>query len=99
MDRPATPSRSARVRAGFPVGRALSALNALTLFVIAHATAEVDISPVNAAEAPGSGEYAELDPAEFPLLVQAARTAQGTDDGARFDFAVEALITGYAATL
>ncbi|WP_327142043.1 TetR/AcrR family transcriptional regulator C-terminal domain-containing protein [Nocardia sp. NBC_01327] len=86
--------------AGFPVGSALSALNALTLFVIAHATAEVDIAPVNAAEAPGSADYiAELDPEQFPLLVRAAHTAEGTDDGARFDFAIEALITGYAATL
>ncbi|MCU1643303.1 MAG: Tetracycline repressor protein class [Nocardia sp.] len=86
--------------AGFPVGHALSALNALTLFVIAHATAEVYISPLNAAEAPGSVDYvAELDPAEFPLLVQAAGTSEGTDDSARFDFAIEALITGYAATL
>ena len=37
--------------AGFPVGRALDTINALTLFVIAHAASEAGLVPVNAAAA------------------------------------------------
>ena len=35
--------------AGFPVGRALDTLNALTLFVVAHAASEVSTAAVNSA--------------------------------------------------
>jgi AcrR family transcriptional regulator len=79
--------------AGFPVGRALDTLNALTLFVVAHAASEVS----TAAAADGSQDYvAGLDEREFPLLAAAARGSEGTDDGARFEFAVAALIRGVA---
>jgi hypothetical protein len=37
---------------------------------------------------------AGLDEQEFPLLTAAARTSAGTDDGARFEFAVAAFIRG-----
>ena len=42
---------------------------------------------------------AGLDPAELPLISEAARTGAGTDDHQRFRFAVDALITGFAAVL
>jgi AcrR family transcriptional regulator len=81
--------------AGFPVGRALDALNALTLFVIAHVASEVSTAVVNATAAAGSQDYiAGLDEREFPLLTAAARTSAGTDDGARFEFAIATFIRG-----
>ena len=81
--------------AGFPVGRALDTINALTLFVIAHAASEAGLVPVNAAAAAGSQDYvASLDEREFPLLTAAARTSAGTDDSARFEFAMDAFIRG-----
>ena len=81
--------------AGFPVGRALDALNALTLFVVAHAASEVTTAAVNDAAAVGSQDYvAGLDEREFPLLSAAARTSAGTDDSARFEFAIATFIRG-----
>jgi AcrR family transcriptional regulator len=81
--------------AGFPVGRALDTLNALTLFVVAHAASEVSTSAVNAAAAAGSQDYvASLDERDFPLLTRAARISAGTDDRARFEFAIAAFIRG-----
>jgi hypothetical protein len=85
------------VGAGFPVGRALDTLNALTLFVVAHAASEVTTARVNDAAAAGSQAYvAALDEREFPLLAQAARLPAGTDDGSRFEFAVAAFLRGAA---
>ncbi|KJY42782.1 tetracycline repressor protein class H [Streptomyces sp. NRRL B-1568] len=86
--------------AGFPLGRALDAINSLTLFVVAHAASEVDTAPLNEAAAPGSTTFlAGLDPEEFPLLSEAARTGAGTDDDERFTATLDALITGFAGWL
>ena len=83
--------------AGFPVGRALDTLNALTLFTVAHAASEVATAAVNSAAAAGSQDYvARLDEREFPLLTEAARSSAGTDDSARFEFAIAAFIRGVA---
>ena len=81
--------------AGFPVGRALDTLNALTLFVVAHAASEVSTAAVNSAAAAGSQDYvAGLDERDFPLLTRAARSSAGTDDRTRFEFAIAAFIRG-----
>jgi AcrR family transcriptional regulator len=81
--------------AGFPLGRALDTLNALTLFVVAHAASEAATAAVNATATAGSQDFvAGLDEQEFPLLTAAARASAGTDDGARFEFAVAAFIRG-----
>ncbi|WP_433563366.1 TetR/AcrR family transcriptional regulator C-terminal domain-containing protein [Nocardia sp. CA-151230] len=86
------------VEAGFDLGPALDALNALTLFVVAHANSEARTAPVNETGDPGSVDYLKtLDPEEFPLILQAARTGAGTDDHTRFEFAVAALVHGFAA--
>lgn len=83
--------------AGFSVGRALDTLNALTLFTVAHAASEVSTAAVNAAAGAGSQDYvARLDAREFPLLSEAARSSAGTDDGARFEFAIAAFLLGAA---
>jgi AcrR family transcriptional regulator len=72
------------VDAGFPLGRALDALNALSVFVIGHATSEVAVGT----------DSPTPDLTEFPLLSAAARDGVGTDDEARFRFAVDALLAG-----
>ncbi|MVU84045.1 TetR family transcriptional regulator [Nocardia sp. ET3-3] len=88
------------VDSGFELGTALDALNAITLFVVAHANSEVRTAPVNEAEEPGSIEFLKsLDPAEFPLILRAAQTSAGTDDHARFDFAIAAMIHGFATVM
>ncbi|GAB0101773.1 TetR/AcrR family transcriptional regulator C-terminal domain-containing protein [Nocardia sp. JMUB6875] len=88
------------VDAGFELGTALDALNSLTLFVVAHANSEARIAPINEAGEAGSVEFLKtLDPEEFPLILRAAETSAGTDDRARFDFAIGALINGFAAAL
>lgn len=79
--------------AGFALGRALDLFNALSVFVLGHAAAETGVP----ATGPGAADQlAGLDPAEFPLLVRAATTGEGTDDDARFAAAVDALIAGFA---
>lgn len=86
------------MRRRFPLGRALDSLNALTLFVIAHATAEARITPINEAGEAGSPDFLKtLDPQDFPLIIEAARTGSGADDESRFEYAVAALLTGFAA--
>ncbi len=85
--------------AGFTLGGALDVINSLSVFVLGHTAAEVGTDPVNRRGDPGSvAALAELDPAEFPLLAEAARTGQGTDDESRFNAAVTALLTGFGCT-
>ncbi|MET9293356.1 TetR/AcrR family transcriptional regulator C-terminal domain-containing protein [Streptomyces sp. NPDC003077] len=151
---------AALVAAGFPLGKAVHAVNALTVLVLGHTATEAGTgggvgggsgtgtgdgivsgsrtgtgdgddsgsgtgtsdgtgtddgtgtgagadaegaegARGGAAEA-GAGTAAWLagrDEEEYPLLVRAARTDQGTDDAERFTFAVDALLTGFAACL
>ncbi|GAA1961321.1 TetR/AcrR family transcriptional regulator C-terminal domain-containing protein [Catenulispora subtropica] len=91
------------VDAGFALGRALHMVNALTVFVIGHATAAAAVrtaaqgaSQEPEADAGSTAWVAGLDADRYPLLVEAARTGQGTDDDERFAFAVDSLITGFA---
>ena len=81
-------------RAGFPLGRAVDALNALTLFVIGHTAAEAAIGPSDDA-----ASVHDLDAQRHPLLTAAVKTGAGVDDLERFHFAVDALLTGFAETL
>jgi AcrR family transcriptional regulator len=80
--------------AGFPLGSALDLFNALSVFALGHAAAEAGVPADGAGSADG---LAGLDPAEFPLLVRAATTGEGTDDAGRFTAAVDALLDGFAA--
>lgn len=75
------------VDAGFPLGRAVDSLNALTLFVVGHTSAEVAIGP------DGSPD---VDPDRHPLMVAAVRSGAGADDYERFRYAVAAMLTGFA---
>jgi AcrR family transcriptional regulator len=72
--------------AGFPLGRALDTLNALTVLVIGHASAEAAIGEPG----PPSG----LSPQRHPLLLQAAATGAGSDDHERFRYAVSTFLAG-----
>ncbi|MFF9896553.1 TetR/AcrR family transcriptional regulator [Streptomyces longispororuber] len=78
--------------AGFPLPRTLDIMYALTSFVVGHAAAQ-------AGEADGAGRLAALDPEAYPLLVDAARQSGGDAAGARFEFALEALLTGFEREL
>ncbi|KAB7845033.1 TetR/AcrR family transcriptional regulator C-terminal domain-containing protein [Streptomyces mobaraensis] len=81
--------------AGFPLGRALHALNSLTLLVVSHAAAEC--APADPDGPSSTAALAALDPGRYPLTREAARTGAGTDDAERFAYAVEALVTGFGA--
>ncbi|MFH8345328.1 TetR/AcrR family transcriptional regulator C-terminal domain-containing protein [Streptomyces sp. NPDC018045] len=84
--------------AGFPLGRALDVLNALTVFVVGHTAVEAATARVNEEGAPGSTAYlAQLDADRFPLLAQAGRDGHGADDAARFHYAVRAMLAGFDA--
>ncbi|BDM69593.1 TetR family transcriptional regulator [Streptomyces nigrescens] len=89
---------TALTASGFPLGSAVHALNTLSLFVVGHTAAEA--AQPTQADAPGSPAWlAELDATRYPLLTQAARNGAGTDDAERFDFAINALVTGFGAAL
>jgi AcrR family transcriptional regulator len=99
VSRPASTPASLRIvervlgalcTAGFPLGAALDLVNALSVFVLGHAAAEVGVPP----GAPGGP--AGLDPAQFPLLTRAVSTGDGVDDATRFAAAVDALLDGFA---
>jgi hypothetical protein len=77
--------------AGFGLPRAIDALNALTVFVVGHATAEAAIGD--------AGPPAGLDPQRHPLLAEAARSGAGAGDHERFRYAVKALLAGLAPTI
>jgi hypothetical protein len=68
---------------------ALDVLYAVTGFVVGH---------VVTAPAPADDpvDHLALDPAEFPLLAEAAKVPRGAD--ARFEFALGALLSGLAPT-
>jgi AcrR family transcriptional regulator len=77
--------------AGFSLARALDTLNALTVFVIGHASAEAAIGTV--------GPPAGLSPERHPLLVSAVSAGAGSDDHERFRYAVDALLAGLVPDL
>src|SRR5262249_8852530 len=75
--------------AGFSLARALDTLNALTVFVIGHASAEAAIGP--------AGPPAGLSAQRHPLLVSAVAEGAGSDDHERFRYAVGAFLAGLSA--
>ncbi|MCX4695834.1 TetR/AcrR family transcriptional regulator C-terminal domain-containing protein [Streptomyces sp. NBC_01408] len=101
LSRPAMTPRNLRTmeavvgmlyEAGFPLPRTLDVLYSLTSFVVGHAAAQ-------AGSVDGAGDMASLDPDAYPLLVSAAREAGGDAAVARFDFALEALLSGFEREL
>jgi AcrR family transcriptional regulator len=74
------------VAAGFTLGRAVDSLNALTVFVVGHTSAEVAI---------GGSDSPPVDAGRHPLLASAIRDGEGADDEARFHYAADALLSGF----
>ncbi|MEU5533700.1 TetR/AcrR family transcriptional regulator C-terminal domain-containing protein [Streptomyces sp. NPDC020362] len=79
---------------GFQLGRALHAVNALSVFAIGHAVTEAQLV-VDAHESGGTGWLAELEAERYPLIARAARERAGVDDEERFAFAVDAMLLGF----
>ncbi|WP_436532464.1 TetR/AcrR family transcriptional regulator C-terminal domain-containing protein [Actinoplanes sp. HUAS TT8] len=83
---------------GLPLGRALDVVNVIAMFTIGHTLAEVGQTPGHEGSEPDLDQRSdELDPAEFPNLVEVIRTRAGLDFDSRFTQAVDILIAGYAA--
>ncbi|MGW0122116.1 TetR/AcrR family transcriptional regulator [Streptomyces sp. NPDC003327] len=74
--------------AGFSLPRALDVAYSLTSLVVGHAAARTG-------NVGGVDTMASLDPDAYPLLVGAARAAGEDAARARFDFAVDALLSGF----
>ncbi|MFI1991737.1 TetR/AcrR family transcriptional regulator C-terminal domain-containing protein [Actinoplanes sp. NPDC020271] len=84
--------------AGLPLGRALDVVNVIATFTIGHTLAEAGQTPGHEGTEPDLDQRSgELDPAEFPNLVEVIRTRAGLDFDSRFTQAVDILIAGYAA--
>ncbi len=83
--------------AGFALPRALDMINVLSIFVVGHAMAEAGTAELTRRGDPGSAAaLAQLDASDLPLVTEAARLAQGSDDETRFLFGLEALLYGFA---
>jgi AcrR family transcriptional regulator len=83
--------------AGFTLTRALDMINTLSIFVVGHAMAEAGTAEVSRRGDPGSAvALAQLDASDLPLVIEAARLTQETDDESRFLFGLDALLYGFA---
>jgi AcrR family transcriptional regulator len=83
--------------AGFALPRALDMINVLSIFVVGHAMAEAGTAELTRRGDPGSAAaLARLDASDLPLVIEAARLAQGRDDETRFLFGLDALLDGFA---
>ncbi|ARQ70183.1 TetR/AcrR family transcriptional regulator C-terminal domain-containing protein [Streptomyces marincola] len=100
VSRPAITARNVRLRestlrslreAGFPARRALDVLYSITSLVVGHAatTAVHDAS--------GTEASPDLDTAQSPDLAEAIRTGPDVGADRRFDFALEAMLSGFEA--
>jgi AcrR family transcriptional regulator len=86
--------------AGFALGQAIDVINVLNIFVVGHAMAEVGTVDINRRGQPGSAvALATSDLSNLPMVVEAARQAVSADDYARFQFGLDALLTGFAREL
>jgi AcrR family transcriptional regulator len=83
--------------AGFALTRALDMINTLSIFVVGHAMAETSTAELSRRGDPGSAAaLAQLDASDLPLVIEAARLTQGSDDEGRFLFGLDALLYGFA---
>ncbi|WIM99481.1 TetR/AcrR family transcriptional regulator C-terminal domain-containing protein [Actinoplanes oblitus] len=82
--------------AGLPLGRAMDVVNVVATFTIGHTLAEVGRTPGHEGSEPDLDQRSgDLDPAEFPNLVEVITTRAGLDFDSRFTEAVDILIAGY----
>ncbi|WP_329485157.1 TetR/AcrR family transcriptional regulator C-terminal domain-containing protein [Kitasatospora sp. NBC_01246] len=90
--RAAEDAAAALGRAGIPPVRALRIVNAVSTLVLGHCLAEAAATPGHEDEPTG----VDVDAARFPVLAAAVAGGLGTpaDHQARFDLALDALLTG-----
>ncbi len=84
--------------AGFELPRALDVVRSLTGFILGHvATQLVSDGPGAGGEAGRPAASPTIDSDAYPLLSEALRVDEERDAMARFDFALEALLSGFDA--
>ena len=87
--------------AGFELRRALDVVYSLIGFVLGHAAVQMGTGTEGAGARGGADRAAGLsavDPDAYPLLARAARADDGEHGtGSRFDFALDALLSGFDA--
>jgi AcrR family transcriptional regulator len=87
----------ARLRgAGFSVGDAVSAFQVLVTFVVGHTLSSH--APAREEEQ-SSPAYRDLDPVEFPSLLEAAAVLQERDIDQEFEFGLDVVLVGLASKL
>ncbi|GAB2945133.1 hypothetical protein GCM10027280_37440 [Micromonospora polyrhachis] len=83
----------ALVEAGFPLEMALDVVYSLSDLVVGQVATRRGATTTGARDRPVSVP----DPDRFPLLTEAVRTAQHAGPNARFDFALDAMLSGFEA--
>lgn len=85
-------------KAGFEPGRALDMVYALNALILVHGAlrAGAGDAPAPHGEPGQTSRLADLSAEMYPLLAEAARASAGRAPTARFEFAVEALLAGFA---
>ncbi|MEV4512371.1 TetR/AcrR family transcriptional regulator [Dactylosporangium sp. NPDC049525] len=84
--------------AGLPLGRAMDVINVVATFTIGHTLAEVGQTPGHEGTEPDLDQHAgDLDPEQFPNLLEVITTRAGLDFDTRFTEAIDILLAGYAA--
>jgi AcrR family transcriptional regulator len=107
LSRPATTTGNLRLMeallrslsaAGFPPRAALDVIYSLNGLILVHAAlgAGVGNAPAPHGETGQTRRLADLPAQEYPLLAEAARESAGRGPTARFEFTLEALLTGFA---
>lgn len=107
MSQPATTPRNLRTMeaaldtlhsAGFELRRALDVVHSLTGFVLGHVATQTGADRAGPQGEPDQvADLSAIDPETYPLLSQALRTGEKRDTISRFDFALEALLSGFDA--
>jgi TetR/AcrR family transcriptional regulator, tetracycline repressor protein len=76
----------------------MDVVNVVAMFTIGHTLAEVGQTPGHEGSEPDLDQHAEeLDPEQFPNLVEVIATRAGLDFDTRFTEAIDILLAGYAA--
>ena len=103
--RPAVTSASLRhveaglallLRAGFDIGDAMSAYQVLVTFVVGHSLSSHAPTRADEHSAP---DYRDLEPSEFPALLEAAGQLENRDLDKEFEFGLDVVLEGLASKL
>jgi len=103
--RPAVTSASLRhveaglallLRAGFDIGDAMSAYQVLVAFVVGHSLSSHAPTREDEHSAP---DYGDLEPSEFPALLEAAGQLENRDLDKEFEFGLDVVLEGLASKL